>query len=305
MNAKYSEFFNMQKKKYIITEAWKKPEKLSDGKKSEVNISMDDVASVPTRFKLYFIFTIKFICSEIRKKYEDTSVQNTQTQVQKSMASKQTSMISIEPKFVDYKSFYLDVIQKNFSSKSIKSLLNKFIESGTYNLEDFFISKVTNSLVDGKTMNDIILWKAFIQKDKKNLKSSPISIKFGLAIEFTASNMYKNFSRTDVLKLSKIFIPEFENSIFKDSLYYTVSKPNALVSKTAPASPKTASASPKTASASNSATVAPTTEPLKEDEDLWTTNLWSTKSPLFPVEEDSIDEWTDKPIISLDDPMYE
>ena len=222
---KYLEFFNMEQKKSIITEAWKKPEKLSDGKKSEVNISMDDVASVPTRFKLYFIFNIKFMCAEIRKKYDDaSSIQNTQTQVKKSMSSDQTGMISIEPKFVDYKSFYLEVIQKNFSSKFIKDMLNKFIESGIYHLEDFFISRVTNPLVDGKVTNDVILWKEFIQKDKKNLKSSPINIKFGLALEFTASNMYKNFSRTEVLELAKIFIPEFESSILKETVYYSIIK---------------------------------------------------------------------------------
>ena len=34
------------------------------------------------------------------------------------------------------------------------------------------------------------------------------------------------FSRTDVLELSKIFIPEFENSILKDSPYYTITKSN-------------------------------------------------------------------------------
>ena len=224
---KYTEFFNMQEKKRIITEIWKKPEKLSDGKKSEVNLSLDDVQSVPTRFKLYFIFNIEFICSEIRKKYEDaSSVKNTQTQIQKSMSSKQTSMISIEPKFVNYKLFYSDIIQKNFSAKSIKLNLNKFIESGTYNLEDFFISKITYPLVDGKVTSDIILWKTFIQKDKKNLKSSPINIKFGLAVEFTASNMYKIFSRTEVLELSKIFIPEFENSILEQSPYYRITKSN-------------------------------------------------------------------------------
>ena len=245
---KYTDFFDIQKKRKIIVEGWNKPEQLSDGKKSDINLSLNDIKSVPTKFKLYFIFNIKFNCENIRKKYKDTSVQDTELQVQKSMMSKQTSMLSIEPKFVDYKTFYLDIVKNNFSVQFVKMNLNKFIESGVYKLDDFSINNVTYPLVDGKITSDIILWKEFVTKDKKDLKSSPINIKFGLAVEFIASNMYKMFSRTDVLELSKIFIPEFENSILKDSPYYTITKSNKK-------------------------------DTLKED------TPWTTRSGLFPAQE--------------------
>jgi len=227
---KFTDFFDIEitpkiKNTQILFEGWAKPINLTAGLKSKVYLSLDDIKSVPTKFKLYFTFTIQFESGKIRQDFEQKEVvsqeKSVQTQIKKSMTAKTTGMVSIEPKFVDYKKFYFDVMRPSLSAEQIQNKLDKFASAGTFNLQDFSITKVEYPLVNNILVNDAILWKQFTNKDKKNIKASPIKLNFGYSVEFTASNKLKMYSRTEILELAKLFVPEFEQSILKDADYFS------------------------------------------------------------------------------------
>jgi hypothetical protein len=226
---KYKDFFNIEEspvaKAHVIFEGWAKPMNLTAGMKSKVNLSLADVQSVPTKFKLYFTFTIQFESGKIRQYFEKKSGGvDVQSQIKKSMSAKRTAMVSIEPKFVDYKRFYFDMVRTELSAEKIKVKLLKFAQAGTYNLEDFSITNVEYPIVNGTLVNDAILWKQFTNKDKKNAKASPIKLPFGYSVEFSANNKLKMYSRTEIINLAKEFVPEFEQSILKDTEYVRFTK---------------------------------------------------------------------------------
>ena len=228
---KFTDFFDIEvvtKNAQILFEGWAKPLNLTAGMKSKVFLSLDDVKSVPTKFKLYFTFMIQFESGKIRQDFElkqaVSQEKNVQTQIQKSMTSKPTDMVSIEPKFVDYKKFYFDVMRTELSAEQIQNKLDKFNRAGTFSLQDFSINKVEYPLVNNLLVNDAVLWKQFTNKDKKNTKASPIKLNFGYSVEFAANNKLKMYSRTEIINLAKSFIPEFEQSILKDAKYFIFTK---------------------------------------------------------------------------------
>ena len=192
----------------------------------------DDLGMVPTSVNFDILTTVEFKSGQIREDYntvgnekEEPTVDSDaelEKNVEKSLSSKSTDMISIQPKFVDYGKFYWDIVSKQLSAHSILFKVRQLIKTGVISMQDLDVSIITTS--DTAQRDDKSLWKVFVIKDRKNSKASPIKISYGYSATLVGKNELKQYTKKELIPLIYSFVQQFETSVLKDTEYYSFLK---------------------------------------------------------------------------------
>ena len=199
------------------------------GNKTKVMVFYDDITIKPSTFEIDFLFNIVFDSQKIHEDFvtvgttPDADLGSTEKDLAV-MAMKRDPTVKVK-KFVDYERFYIEVIRKMLAPYKVSNKVRDLQNAGVFSesLGDFKITDVNLATV----VDEKVLFKKFIEKDRKNSKLLPLSLQFGYAITISDTNKARiqdpdggHASKEQVKDIAIKTIPTFEKNVLVDTKYY-------------------------------------------------------------------------------------
>jgi len=188
----------------------------------------DDPTLLPSSFQISYSYYLNFNLDEIRndfikekidlKKSFPKSDDDFDKMIQQKIQKKDSENKIVKKKVIDFDSFYVEILKKNFPSYKITGKINDLVASNKLNLKDYSVYSLVYS-----TQVDFDLLNRHLQTALKQGKKS-ISIPFGYEVGFASNDKKREKSLEEVLEFAIEFSKAFDKYILTDTKYYTISK---------------------------------------------------------------------------------
>ena len=224
----YSKNTLKESKRYPLTEGEIKKLLPNVSKKFNVEIFYDvDPALIPSSFQISYIYKINFNINSIKEDYSTTQISAEKDididddaidkMIQKKMRTPDQD-IKNKVQAIDTNGFYVDVFKKNIPSYTLNGKLNDLIRAGVLPIDTWKIYGITYST----QVDDNLLWRKLEPEIKKGKPA--FAYKFGYEISFENTDKTRAKTFEEVKEFTIQFSKAMEDSVFKNTQYYTITK---------------------------------------------------------------------------------
>ena len=224
----YSKTILKESKKYPLMESETKLPLPNISQKFNATIFYDkDPALVPSSFQISYNYKIVFNINQIKADYSSTQLSGEKNididddaiekMIQKKMKSK-TQEVRPKVQTVDTDGFFVDVFKKNIPSYTLTGKLNDLIRAGVIPIENWKVYGITYST----QVDDNLLWRKLETEIKRGKPA--LASPFGYEISFENTDKSRAKTEQEVKQFATEFSKALEDSIFKDTQYYKITR---------------------------------------------------------------------------------